>query len=275
MSSQEAALPVRPTVIEAGGEVCEDGHFGFRGMTFAARRAGCVRYPGPSGQPCAQGALCSRGSGHARARKLPAVLGSAPSLPRARSSVGSLSTWAAKLMCRGLSAHPRPPSRPQCTLSLVRKEPAGRQTAGSCAHAPAPHRPLEGVTAAVPFTHSSPQNPPGEGQAHPSRLCHLHEMCQLCTRQAAWVLTRERVGIATHLLPPLLPWFDCYQARREPVASRVWRQSALNQPQGGTRHQTHPWPFGQRSCRERNQSSVWGYRTISVASAERVLTLRG
>lgn len=53
------------------------------------------------------------------------------------------------------------------------------------------------------------------------------------------------------------------------------RQSALSRPQGGTRHQTHPWPFGQMSCRERNQSSVCGYSTISIASGEDVLTRRG
>ena len=45
MSSQEAALSVRPTVIEAGGEVCEDSHFGFCGVTFTARRAGRVGTP--------------------------------------------------------------------------------------------------------------------------------------------------------------------------------------------------------------------------------------
>jgi len=55
--------------------------------------------------------------------------------------------------------------------------------------------------------------------------------------------------------------------------SGMRRQRALNRPQGGATHQTHPWPFGQTSCMERNQSSVCGYRTISIASAEDVLTL--
>lgn len=55
--------------------------------------------------------------------------------------------------------------------------------------------------------------------------------------------------------------------------SRMQRQSALNHPQGGMTHQTHPWPFGQTSCRERNQSSVCGYRTISIASTEDALML--
>lgn len=40
VSSQEAALSVRPTVIEAGGEVCKDGHFGFCSITLTARTAG-------------------------------------------------------------------------------------------------------------------------------------------------------------------------------------------------------------------------------------------
>lgn len=57
--------------------------------------------------------------------------------------------------------------------------------------------------------------------------------------------------------------------------SESQRQSALKRPQGRMTHQTHPWPFGQMSCRERNQSSVCGYRTISIASAEDVLMLRG
>lgn len=45
VSSQEAALAVGPAVIETGGEVCEDGHFGFCGVTFTARGAGCVGVP--------------------------------------------------------------------------------------------------------------------------------------------------------------------------------------------------------------------------------------
>lgn len=45
MSSQEAALSIWPTVIEAGGEVCEDGHFGFCGITFTASRAGRMGTP--------------------------------------------------------------------------------------------------------------------------------------------------------------------------------------------------------------------------------------
>lgn len=61
MSSQETALSVWPTVIEARGEVCYDGHFGFCGVTFTAMRTGCW-YPGHSGHPCVTGVLCLRGS---------------------------------------------------------------------------------------------------------------------------------------------------------------------------------------------------------------------
>lgn len=54
MSSQEAALSIWPTVIEAGGEVCEDGHFGFCGITFTTSRAGRI------GTPVLQGSLVPR-----------------------------------------------------------------------------------------------------------------------------------------------------------------------------------------------------------------------
>lgn len=160
-------------------------------------------YPGPSGQPCAQGALCSRGSGHARACKLfwdllhpsqelgaelaPSPLGPPnrcarwqPALPRAlqQTPVPRISITSAGL---------------QPTLSPLRQEPAGGQTAGARAQLPASQRPLEGVTAAFSFTNLSPQNPPGKGKLIQagSATRSLDEMCQLSTRQAAWVLTRE------------------------------------------------------------------------------------
>lgn len=104
-------------------------------------------YPGPLGQPCAQGALCSRGSGHARACKLfwdllhpsqelgaelaPSPLGPPnrcarwqPALPRAlqQTPVPRISITSAGL---------------QPTLSPLRQEPAGGQTAGAWAQLPA------------------------------------------------------------------------------------------------------------------------------------------
>lgn len=233
MSSQEAALSIGPTVVEAGGEVCKDGHFGFCGLTFTVRRAGhlgspTLRLGSPllhRGSPNfhlsstqeAEEALCSGGSNHACTCKLPSVSGSAPSLPRARSRVSSLSTQMDTLKCRWMSALPTSHSRPWCPAAAspalcawplmhgtTKKATHRNMDTGTCISVT-----LEAVTPfSFPVYH--PKTHLGKGKLTQAGCAthSLHDRCQLSTRQAAWALTGEQVGTATHLPPPLQPWLQ-------------------------------------------------------------------